>query len=543
MIKVFLVEDEVIIRNGIKNNIPWEAEGFEFAGEASDGELAWPMIRRLRPEILITDIRMPFMNGLELSALVRKELPDTKIVILSGFGEFEYAKQAISLGVTEYLLKPISSEKLLEVIKKIGAVIREEQKQRVLVERYQKEMQENVRFEKKRLFDRLLLGSSAASVLLEQGNALEMDLTASFYRVVLFKLILPEELNGLDGIIPQAMERVDVSVSGYERVLAFERGPEGWSFLIKEETSEEMEAETERLCRNLEELMKDFPKLRYFGGIGETVQRLGDVRYSYQTASKAFAGRFFVEQNQFVDQKAMAALGDQQRAEKSPRTVDASNIDRKLAENFLKSGIEEEVSDFVEEYFERIGKDNYRSLMFCHYLIVDMHLCACQFLESRSISQELLSQECRDITYFSRCAGHPESMMAYVKRLFTETLRLRDRMTRSKYQDIIEQAKECIARNFQNNEFSMNQAAAMVNVSPSYFSTLFRQETGTTFIEYLTELRLEKARELLMCTELRSSEIGYQVGYKDSHYFSYIFKKVCGCTPKEYRQRKYEGQP
>ena len=89
MLKVFLVEDEVVMRNGIKNNIPWEQEGFEFAGEASDGELAYPMIQKLRPDIVITDIRMPFMDGLELSRLIRKELPDTEIIILSGYQEFE----------------------------------------------------------------------------------------------------------------------------------------------------------------------------------------------------------------------------------------------------------------------------------------------------------------------------------------------------------------------------------------------------------------------------------------------------------------------
>ena len=134
-------------------------------------------------------------------------------------------------------------------------------------------------------------------------------------------------------------------------------------------------------------------------------------------------------------------------------------------------------------------------------------------------------------------------MKSYVKKLFEETMRLRDNSARNRYQDLIQNAKKCVMENFQNNEFTMNQAAAMVNISPSYFSTLFRQETGKTFIEYLTEVRLSKAKELLMCTDMRSSEIGYQVGYKDSHYFSYIFKKVCGCTPKEYRSRKSEGQP
>ena len=121
MIKVFLVEDEVVIRDAIKNSINWEQEGYEFVGEASDGELALPMILKEKPDILITDIRMPFMDGLELSRLVKKELPDTNIIILSGYDEFEYAKEAIKIGVEEYLLKPISSNVLLEHLGEVAS--------------------------------------------------------------------------------------------------------------------------------------------------------------------------------------------------------------------------------------------------------------------------------------------------------------------------------------------------------------------------------------------------------------------------------------
>lgn len=151
MLKVFLVEDEVVMRNGIKNNIPWEQEGFEFVGEASDGELAYPLIKREKPDILITDIRMPFMDGLELSRLVKKELPQIKIIILSGYNEFDYAKTAISIGVTDYLLKPISSAKLLEAVKKVGDMIEKEQDNVRLMERYEKEMEENILQEKHKL--------------------------------------------------------------------------------------------------------------------------------------------------------------------------------------------------------------------------------------------------------------------------------------------------------------------------------------------------------------------------------------------------------
>ena len=197
--KVFLVEDEVIIRNGIKNNIPWEKEGFEFAGEASDGELAWPLIKNTKPDILITDIKMPFMNGLELSELVRREMPDTKIIILSGYSEFEYAKQAITLGVTDYLLKPITSEKLMEVIKRVAAIIQEERAHRDLVAQYKKEMQENISLEKKQLFERIILQNCSTREFLEQGRELGLDLAAAYYTVLLFKLMAQEEHNANSG--------------------------------------------------------------------------------------------------------------------------------------------------------------------------------------------------------------------------------------------------------------------------------------------------------------------------------------------------------
>ena len=144
MLKVFLVEDEIIMREGIKNNIQWEKEGLLFAGEASDGELAFPMIKRCKPDILITDIKMSFMDGLELSRLVRKEFPDIKIIILSGYDEFEYAKEAISIGVTEYLVKPISGAQLLETVKKVEKLILEEREKSHFMESLEKQQEEIV---------------------------------------------------------------------------------------------------------------------------------------------------------------------------------------------------------------------------------------------------------------------------------------------------------------------------------------------------------------------------------------------------------------
>lgn len=540
MLKVFLVEDEMIIRNGVKNNIPWEQEGFTFVGEAGDGELAWPLIKQTKPDILITDIRMPFMDGLELSGLVRKELPDTKIIILSGYSEFDYAKQAINLGVANYLLKPISGEKLLEAVKQVADIIREERAQALLVEQYRQENQENIKIEKIRLFEQIVTGSATTREILDRGEMLELDLAAPFYTVILLKLVDSGESMDSSTQVMEASEKVDEAIMQKQEFFAVERGLEGLAILMKSE--EEMQAgiQLESLEKEIQEILAQYPEVSYFGGAGETVQRMRDIRRSYVGASKAFASRFFTEKNRFLTVEQIREQKPVGTKDMSLKSVDASKINRKLVEDFLKSGLEEETKNFVEEYFRNIGRENYESLMFCHYLIVDMNLCASHFLESIGIEPSLLPAQCRDVGEFLDSLQCEEGMIAYVTKLFTETIRLRDNSSRNKYMELITAAQKIILENFQNNEFSMNQAAAMVNLSPGYFSTLFRQETGMSFVEYLTGIRLEKAKALLMCTNMRSSEIAYEVGYKDAHYFSYIFKKVCGCTPKEYRARKSE---
>ena len=142
MLRVFLVEDEFVVRENIKKMIPWEQYGYELVGEAPDGEVALPMIRKSQPDLLITDIKMPFMDGLTLSKMVRKDFPYMKIVILSGYDDFNYAKQAISIGVEDYLLKPITKNAFLERLTEIRNHFEQEKEQREYYEKFRREIQE-----------------------------------------------------------------------------------------------------------------------------------------------------------------------------------------------------------------------------------------------------------------------------------------------------------------------------------------------------------------------------------------------------------------
>lgn len=541
MLKVFLVEDEVVIRNGIKHSIPWEREGFEFSGEASDGELAYPLIMREKPDILITDIRMPFMDGLELSRIVKKELPQMKIIILSGYDEFDYAKTAIEIGVTRYLLKPINSVKLLQEVREVAALIEKERELDRMLERYQKEMEENILLERQKLWNALISNELSAVELLECARRVGMDLTAPAYQVFLFKTMMGDGSGGCSRNAIALSDRVVELSRSWDYILTFDRSPEGWVFLIKAENEEEAEESLKQCIGELTVLVKEYPDMEYFGGVGTVVHRPRDIGSSYQEAGKAFAARFFTEANQIVRCGDVRGLHQRGEGKIDVSVLRSHKSERELVEKFLRSGTLEEAGNFLEEYFLDIGEENCQSLLYRQYILMDLYFSVTDFLDSLKIGRDSLPEECRDI---NEIAGNgavslPE-MRTAVETLFVEAMKLRDNHSMKRYGAILEEAKAFIQENYQREDMSLNTVASRVNVSPSYFSTIFSAQTGQTFVEYLTSVRLDKARELLMCSSMRTAEIGYEVGYKDSHYFSYIFKKVVGCSPKDYKNRRKE---
>ena len=536
-IKVFLVEDEVVIRSGVKKSINWEQEGYEFVGEASDGELAYPMILKEKPDILITDIRMPFMDGLELSRLVKKELPDIKILILSGYDEFEYAKKAIKIGVTEYLLKPISAAKLTEVLNAVAETIRQENEEKNLLETYFAEMRENTERDKMRLFEKLLMGDLSMGEILEAGERFGMNLGASCYKIVLFKILANLENHVYAEQMVDACSSVEQAASMMEGVYVFQRGVEGWAFLLTAQDEKSMEESAKILYQNLKQAMKNYKQLEYFGGIGSTVPRIRSLKQSFREADRAFAARFVEETNQIISQKEF----EKSQMEEGLKMQGVVQIgkSREMLQKFLSNGTREEVKAFSDAYISRIEEENIRSTMVRQYVVIDVCIVILSFCE-RISSANRLQEEAEELQKMMQKIHSLSEIKKYVVRLLNEAIELRDAESGRRYSDLIAAAKKEIENHYMTEEISLNTVAISVGMSPSYFSSIFSKEAGKTFVEYLTEVRIEKAKEFLMCSSMKTSEIGYEVGYKDPHYFSYIFKKVQGCSPKEYRARGKE---
>ncbi len=540
-IKVFLVEDEMVIRRGIKNSIDWEKEGYIFCGEASDGELAYPMIIKEKPDIQITDIRMPFMDGLELCKLVKKELPNIKILILSGYDEFDYAKEAIRLGVTEYLLKPISSGKLLEALNGVSESIRREKEDKDLVRKYMEEMRENTEHEKQKFFEQMIAGNLSMADALETGKKYEMNLSAGMYNLLLFRFTLGEENRKSGELLGEAEYAIEKLTERLEYVFEFQRGVEGWAFLLMADNEEQMSERVKELSKDLEEIMKNYSTIAYFGGIGQPVARLRELEESFREAERALAARFIMELNRIISVEDI-------RMAQNVDTLDDIEITsfgeiektRTMLEKFLNNGAEDEIDEFVDVYINELPEENLKSVLMRQYIIMDAYIVMMSFCEKiEGIEGEMQAQS-EELKNSMKTIQTLEEIKNYIRMLLKKIIGVRDTISGRRYSDIIEIAKDQIRKTYMSDEISLNTIAAEVGMSPSYFSSIFSKEMGKTFVEYLTEIRMDRAKELLMCSSMKTSEIGYEVGYKDPHYFSYIFKKTQNCTPKEFRARGKE---
>lgn len=543
--KVFLVEDEVIVREGIKRNIDWGREGYEFIGEASDGELAYPMIQKLKPDIVITDIKMPFMNGLELSKLIKREMPWIQIIVLSGYDEFEYAKQAITIGVTDYITKPVTGNELLVAVNRVKEIIESQKKKEKQILMMQQDMQEIQIIKRQRFFYDLVAGKLSLSEIHELSANLEIKLASSKYSIILYKLYEGEEENhNYSKVANEMKNRLNEDFSHEPSIAVFERENEETVLVVMQQEGgslhSSIKAYVNRIVSTVTNTTPD-TNLKYFVAIGKEVQRLSELPKCYEEACKAFAYRYILSKNQVVDSDKLVNYQIMQDSGIDMSTLDVNKMDKSIVMNFLTCG-EEEVEHFIEEYFASLGKSSVTSLLFRQYIAMDMYFCCKSLLEQLGISIAILKEFGEGLKESSIIFQSVHETISYMSQIFHLTIQSRNELAKGKYRTLIKEAKDFIHDNYSNEDMSLNMIASHVNVSPSHFSNIFSQDMGETFIEYLTRMRMKRAKELLKCTSMKSSEIGYEIGYKDPHYFSYLFKKTQNCSPKEYREKgTYEG--
>ena len=543
MLKIFLAEDEVIVRETIKRMIPWEELGFELVGEAADGEMALPLLIRQKPDLLITDIKMPLMDGLTLAKLAKKELPELKIVILSGYDDFNYAKQAINIGVEDYLLKPITKNALIERLSEIRSRYEHEKTQKEYYEKFQREMQAYEKNSSRDFFEALVRGSMDMMEVYKKAEKLGVDIVAEAYNILIFTMNSEEDFSGQkEGYSEweaESLEMLEEFFSGHPSAMLFRSNIFSYGVLLKGQKESIKEITKECVGKIQGILKRKESKREWFLAVGQPVERLSQIKKSYHTASRAFSQRYlYVENILYYDEMEMMEHRSGQADTNDNaylKKVDVNALNPAILQKFLSNGIQEETENFVKDYFYAIGQEPMESLVFRNYVILNVRFSVITFLKGLGCDTEGMEPENTE-EILAESGKNIESAIAYAEKMVSQAITIRDQNSGNKNRSILKTAVDFIESHYMEEEISLNTVANVANVSANHFSALFSQNMGQTFIEYLTSLRMNKAKELLRCTGMRSSEIAGEIGYKDAHYFSYLFKKTQGMTPSDYRK-------
>ena len=547
MLKIFLAEDEVVVRETIKRMIPWEELGFELVGEAADGEMALPLLIRQQPDLLITDIKMPFMDGLTLARLAKKEIPGLKVVILSGYDDFNYAKQAIGIGVEDYLLKPITKNALIERLSEIRSRYEHEKTQKEYYEKFQREMQAYEKNSSRDFFEALVGGSMDMMEIYKRAEKLGLDIVAEAYNVLIFTMNCDEDFSGqrdeYSSWEAESLELLENFFAGHSSAMLFRSNIFSYGVLLKGQR-ETIEENTRACVDEIRKILsRQDGRREWFLAVGQSVERLSQIQKSYHTASRAFSQRYLYDENilYYDEMETMEHPGGQAETEDNAylQKVDVNALNPAILQKFLSNGLQEETENFVKDYFYAIGQEPMESLVFRNYVILNVRFSVISFIKGLGCdTNEMESADTEEV--LAESGKNMESAIAYAKKMISQAIEIRDQNSGNKNRSILKTAVDFIDSHYMDEEISLNTVANVANVSSNHFSALFSQNMGQTFIEYLTSLRMNKAKELLRCTGMRSSEIAGEIGYKDAHYFSYLFKKTQGMTPSDYRKAREE---
>ncbi len=509
--KVYLVEDEITTREGIRDNVDWQSAGFVLCGESPDGEIALPQIEATQPDVLITDIKMPFMDGLQLSKIIREQMAWMKIIIISGYNDFEYAQTAIQLGVTEYLLKPVSVQDLQAVLGRVKIALDREKSERAYLKQLSRQVEDNLTLLREKFLLRLVTGGESSLSAIEQSQQLGLNILSPYYQVVLLEI--QPDTPVLDYAACQQFERLVAGlVGGNNDVLMTRKDMAEFVLILKGENLEQLEQDASFLTGLIRDEVQDKTGCALLAGAGAAQQRLGDLHRSFAEA-------------------LMHLNGSRENSD----TGALEKLDHAQLRRFLEEGQPQDFDTFFDRAVLPLSEAAMRSSLLRHYVIVDILLAVAQFVSDLGGNAGEVVPAAGNQESFLARLHTLEQVRAQLRELFEAALSFRDSQTGSDRASLIQKAKDYIGSHFSDSNLSLNDAAAQANFSPNHFSAVFSQETGGTFRDYLTHTRIEQAKKLLRSTRLKISEVAYQCGYNDPHYFSVIFHKMSGQSPQTYR--------
>lgn len=526
MYTLLIADDEPLIRNGVKKIIDWESLGFSKIFLAEDGQEALDIIRENHVDLVLTDIVMPFMDGLELSEILAKEFPQIHVVILTGHEEFEYAQKSVSLGVKNYILKPIGAENLYKKMVQICEKLHIENKQRQYVSSMKNQLRQSMPVLREQTLKKIVCSENRdINLYLARAKNMNIDLENGTYEVGILDFDLEKFTPADYDLYLFAAQNITSEYLGEEHYI-FEDGKDRVVILFKSDTAgaDMHDIFYDTLC-SIQKTITDTIQLKTTCAIGETAYSANELNHAYRSAKKALECKYSLGSDAVYD------IADLNYLEKSfyyPGTELHQLI------KGIKIGDEEQIHESINQAFHAGGSISGKNIKMIYIEIVTSLLK--ELSELKEVSEKIWKWGFDLYQYFEGFRSVAD-LEEELYRFACEICIQMNSVQANSGMQVIDKVKDFVMRNYKNPELSLSMAAEEASVSMGYLSGLFKKESGTNFVKYLTDVRMEKSIQLLRTTDMKVYEIAYETGFSNPHYFSISFKKYTGMSPSEFKTK------
>lgn len=534
--KIMLVDDEEEVRLSIIKKIDWHSVGFHVVGDAENGEDALEKIELLEPDVIITDIRMPYMDGLKLTEKIHQKFPFIKVIIFSGFDDFEYAKEAIRQGVIEYILKPVNSEEMTAILKRVKESLDKEIESKRNIDLLKQNYVASLPVLREQFLNNLLRKNIKKADIENKLREYNIDIAdAAFYQTV--AIDIETDKQEYTGKFSQLKELIPISIKGLIeerfqdifRVVIFTSLQDFRLSILIAVDDKNKNQDTLDVLRDICKEVQRILGVSITMGVGNRVDALKDIGSSYKAALNALGYKMIVGRGEaiYINDVEPMALG----------VLQFDEIEQNNLVSVIKFGSSERIHEIVDSIISKMEEARVHSRQYQAYMLSIVNAVV-QMMQQYEISLNNLNGDSLEYLNIMECTKDIDSFKTWLIDIafrMNESIRQK-RESNSK--QIIKEAKAYIQNNYQNPELSVEMICNHLHMSTAYFSTLFKKEVGQTYIAYLTDIRLNKAIDLLNTTSDKTYIIAEKIGYTEQNYFSYVFKKKFGISPTKYRGNK-----
>lgn len=533
---VLLVDDEEDVIRIIMKKLDWESMGLVIIGHAANGVEALEMAEELSPDIVMTDIKMPYMDGLTLCKKLKELSRTIRVIIFSGFDEFEYAKEAIKMEAAEYLLKPVNAVELKEVFERVKNDLDRELDEKRNTDKLRAYYMESLPVLQESFYMALLEGRIAPEQIGRYMDSYQVQLQGPYYVVAVLHISQQslEEESRMDPFLQAVSVRKfaeeQVEDRWRSRVVIYLGDIIMISQMHSREEMLEYTNEMDRLCR----MAKKVCNARITAGIGYLCDNLEQLPLSYQGAKQAVSYRVLYGNTRAI---SISEVEPAEHVELNWEDVYSTYIQQIMKKVRVgeQEGLEKAISQFTEWLSgEQISMQKYRIVMM--ELVAELF----RFTASHNLNPENVFGGNGDVYSQVLQMESAEVLDRWLRRVCTnlQNAVMNERQDSTKF--FVKNAEEYVKEHFADQDLGVDEVCRKLNVSAAYFSTIFKKETGKTFVRYLTDYRMEKAVNMLMTGNEKTYVIAEKVGYAEPNYFSYVFKKQFGMSPSKYKAERLE---